>query len=738
MIEEIRAKITGGFFFLLSLLLLLSLISYTPYDLGWYTSDPYFPPHNWIQQVGAYSAGILVLTLGWASVLVPVAVLIWGIGLWNAWEMRHRFFKLAGIFTLLFSFPTLLSVTLGNLITTQMTAVGGILGMVFGDFLLHYFGVIGAILIAFTVTLLAILVTTDFLAIPFVVGLAKALVLATLWLLDQWALLAKGKKQTRRIVTNAKSKDETAIKRVGQKQSKIQTKVEEFLEENPEVVEPVIRQHAPADGERAKSRYELPHLSLMEDPPAVDEPNLQEDLKNQSEILEATLQDFSIDARVEEVNQGPVITRYEVQPAPGVKVQKIMTLSDDIALAMKASSVRIILIPGTSRLGVEVPNRAPALVYLKEVLASEEYQSQRKDKRLLLALGKDTSGVAIVADLAEMPHLLIAGTTGSGKTVCVNTLLLSLLFNNTPDQLKLLMVDPKMVELVGFNEVPHLICPVVTEYKKVSIALNWVVEEMERRYRLLAGLGARNISLYNQKIRQEPKSQNGEEAEELEPLSYLIVIIDELADLMMILANEIEGAITRLAQLSRAVGIHMILATQRPSVDVITGVIKANFPARISFKVASKVDSRTVLDMNGAEKLLGKGDMLFLKPGTLRPIRAQSALVSDAEIERLVSFLKKQWKPEYNEILIEAQQIKEEGKDLGRDEFFEEAVRIVLDTGQASASILQRRLRVGYTRAARLIDMMEQRGIVGPFKGSKARDLLMTREEFENRVQQKP
>ncbi len=758
--ENVRQKINGGLLFLLSMLLFLSLISYTPYDLPWYTSDPYRPAHNWIQWMGSYSAGVLVFLLGWTSVLVPAVILVWGIGLWNGWKTEHRVLKTGSGVTLALSLPTLLSILVGNSVKTNMMAAGGLFGMLVGDFLTHYFGFVGAVLISATIATLSLLVLTDFLAIPFMISMGKAIGAGVLWLIDQWVFWAKGERKARagrQRAPRVRSNTATAGANVTKEKESISPTpkgVEEFLEESPESVGPIIRQHIPSSGSRGKQRRmkETPGLSLFEDPPPADEQGLQDDLRGQSEVLEATLQDFGIEAKVEEVNQGPVITRYEIQPAPGVKVQRIIALSDDIAMAMKASSVRMALIPGTSRLGIEVPNRAPVLVFLKEVLASSEYQSQRSKSKLLLALGKDTSGVPIVSNLADMPHLLIAGTTGSGKTICVNALIMSLLYNNTPDELKLILVDPKMVELANYNDVPHLICPVVTDYKKVAIVLNWVVGEMERRYRLLAGAGARNITMYNEKVKsgtlvpaakpeaaqtdESPGENATVEENAPEPLAYIVIVIDELADLMMVLANEIEGAITRLAQLSRAVGIHLILATQRPSVDVITGVIKANFPARISFKVASKVDSRTVLDANGADKLLGKGDMLFLKPGSLKPIRAQGALVADTEIERLVSFLKKEWAAEFDQELLDVQQQNGGiGRDLGRDELFDEAARIVLETGQASASILQRRLRVGYTRAARLVDMMEQEGIVGPFRGSKAREILVSREEFENKAQ---
>jgi S-DNA-T family DNA segregation ATPase FtsK/SpoIIIE len=459
--------------------------------------------------------------------------------------------------------------------------------------------------------------------------------------------------------------------------------------------------------------YRLPTPEFLDSPPPFEARQIKEDLTSNARILEETLEDFGISVKVTDIERGPVITRYELEPAPGVKLNRIVALSDDISLAMKAPSVRIVApIPGKARVGVEVPNTQSSLVYLKEVLTAKEFQEETSP--LTLALGKDIAGHPVVADLDQMPHLLIAGTTGSGKTVCVNSLIVSLLMRSTPNELKLLMVDPKMVELAPFNGMPHLICPVVTDAKKAAAALGWVVNEMEERYQLLAKAGARNIAAYNEKQERIP---------------YIIVIIDELADLMMIARDQIESAITRLAQLSRAVGIHLIMATQRPSVDVVTGVIKANFPARISFKVASKVDSRTVLDMNGADKLLGKGDMLFLKPGEEKMTRAQGALVSDKEIERIVEFIKAQAEPVYDEEILKNHERSGQGSDE-KDDLYDEAVRVVMESNQASVSILQRRMRLGYTRAARLIDSMEQEGLVGPFEGSKPRRILIDRDAW--------
>jgi len=413
------------------------------------------------------------------------------------------------------------------------------------------------------------------------------------------------------------------------------------------------------------------------------------------------------------VQRGPTVTLYELEPESGVKINRISSLADDIALALKSAGVRVVApIPSRGTVGIEVPNEKKEIVYLKEVISSKKFLDSRSP--LTLAIGKDIKGEPVIADLREMPHLLIAGTTGSGKTVCVNSLISSILFKAKPDEVKFILIDPKKVELAHFYEIPHLLIPIISEPKKTHQALRWAVEEMEKRYQIFAEEGVRNIENYNQVRRRIP---------------YIVIVIDELADLMVIAKESIETSIQRLAQLSRAVGIHLILATQRPSVDVITGVIKANFPARISFKVSSRVDSRTVLDTQGAEKLLGKGDLLFLKPAEAHLLRIQGSYIDDEDIEKLVDFLRKQGKPSYEEEILKEK--REDWQDtIGEDELLEEAIRIVLTTRQASASLLQRRLRIGYTRAARLLDLMEKEGVVGPFCGSKAREILVAPEEY--------
>lgn len=477
--------------------------------------------------------------------------------------------------------------------------------------------------------------------------------------------------------------------------------------------------------------YTKPPVSMLDAPEPRIIGDLKEQLRQTGLVLEETLRTFNIEARVTDVTRGPTITRFELEPAPGVKVSRFLALADDIALALKAQRVRVEApIPGKGRVGIEVPNRERDPVVIRELLENRAFSRGRG--KLNLALGKDISGEVRIADLAGMPHLLVAGATGAGKTVCVKALLASLLFQHTPDELQLMLIDPKMVELSIFNDIPHLITPVVTEPKKAASALNWLITEMEERYRLFADLRVRNIEVYNQSVENgEIEIEGGGDGHSLHvvrKLPYIVCVIDELADLMMLVRSEVEDAIARLAQLARAVGIHLIIATQRPSVDVLTGVIKANFPARLSFQVSSRVDSRCILDEIGAERLIGMGDLLYLPAGQSKPTRIQGAFVSDDEMNALIAYLKRQAPPQYRDEIERFGKGKEASAEMfdEDDPLFDEAVQVVLETAQASISMVQRRLRVGYTRAARLIDMMELRGIVGPHIGSKARDILVS------------
>ncbi|HSA30256.1 MAG TPA: DNA translocase FtsK [Candidatus Omnitrophota bacterium] len=741
--QEHIDEIKGVLIFAAGLILLASLISFVPDDLSWYTSNPNVPAKNLVRIVGAYLAGSVLFVFGHSAYCLAGFLLFWS---WNKFagrQLEFTFSKLVSALILFCSVSTLFGMT-GSQIEAFRFARGGLVGFLSADFLVKYLGWTGAYIVLFTLGTLTLIITGEFLVSPFLMKLLEVC-------RDVLASFKNPIKNIKQTMVPAK----TAVKKQPPKarlrhsdpeededdyESEIDDEEEEEDdeeedsyeedadadveegegEEEPLSVKPTIRIANPVTDKAKEMKpkivgeYHLPGLDLLEDPPEISESALQSDLENGAQILETTLKDFNVKVRVADIERGPVITRYELEPAPGVKVQQITTLSDDIALAMRAAAVRIVApIPGKNRVGIEVPNSSKAAVYLKDVLATSQFQNAKS--KLTLALGKDISGRPLIADLADMPHLLIAGTTGAGKTVCVNTIIMSMLYNSSPEDLKFLMVDPKMVELACYNDLPHMLSPAVTDAKKVSAALNWIVAEMEHRYKLLSKERVRNIKGYRERGL---------------PMPYIVVIIDELADLMQVSAKTIESSITRLAQLSRAVGIHLILATQRPSVDVITGVIKANFPARVSFKVASKVDSRTVLDMNGAETLLGKGDLLFIQPGDAKPTRGQCSFVSDKEVFRVIDFIKNQQTPEYDDTILNQQTSGAGGGSEQQDELYDEAVRVVIETNQASVSILQRRMRLGYTRAARLIDMMEQNGIVGPYCGSKARELLVDREEW--------
>ena len=736
--EERFNDIFGILFFVVAALIFLSLITYNPADLNYFVSTPNKHMTNFVGVIGAYLGGALFFAIGYASFAIPILIVFWATSKILKYKSQKLIFRLIGSVIALCSISGLFSM-LRSGSEVENFKVGGMVGFTISNFMLRYFGAIGAFIIIGVLLTLSLLLATDFLIIPFTKYLLRAISALTGRIKAPQRLkepvfkfTKKEKPQTIETTKKIELPGGLRIKPAPKMEPKAEQKIEqpklaskELPPEKPrEIIKEKIVQRDASEEMKVvkptpvpKPECKLPSIDLLESPPPIEERKIMDDVKVNSDILEGTLRDFGIETKVVQVNQGPVITRYELQPAPGVKVHKITALSDDIALAMKAQSIRIVApVPGKGTVGVEVPNSESTVVYLKEVLESPEFKESKS--KLKLALGKSISGHAVVAELGDMPHLLIAGTTGSGKTVCVNCLIMSLIFTATPDELKFLMIDPKMVELSIYNGLPHLLCPVVTDPKKVSSALSWLVNEMESRYKIFAEAGARNIDIYNDKVR------NGTIKEPHALIPYIIVMIDELADLMLVAQTDIESAITRLAQLSRAVGIHIVLATQRPSVDVITGVIKANFPARISFKVATKVDSRTVLDINGADKLLGRGDLLFLQPGTEKPIRAQGTLVTDSEIEKAVNFMKSQRGADYNEEILSAQK-KQSFKTFERDEVYEEAVKMVLQTKQASVSMLQRRLGLGYTRAARLIDMMEEEGIVGSYQGSKPRVILI-------------
>ncbi len=714
--DERINEILAVFFLAVSLLLFVSLITFDSNDLGFYTSNPNSPIKNFAGVIGAYLGGLLVFFVGKAGFVAPLLALLWAVARFTGKVPEKAYIKVLGSLVLVLAASSLFSIFSGPAESVKFLE-GGLIGLSFSAFLIRYFGNWGSYIILSALLLLSFLLATDFLLFPLVSSIFKNGIKlpSPVKLLKKIKIPKPKLKIPKPVKTQAPPKKSLFEARPAPQPKPIKPvakPVEKVVQQplKPAKAQPVLQPAASVD----QPPYNLPTIDLLDSPPPVEERKIQDDMDSNSKVLEETLNDFGLEVKVVKVDKGPVITRYELEPAPGLKINRISALSDNIALAMKSVSVRIVApIPGKGTVGVEIPNSESSLVYLSDIINSKQFRNTKSSK-LSIALGKDISGTPVVADLADMPHLLIAGATGSGKTVCVNSVIASLLFRYSPAELKFIMVDPKMVELAAFNGLPHLMCPVVTDAKKVSGALNWVVNEMESRYELFAKTGSRNIDIYNSKMEKQNQ----------EKLPYLIVIIDELADLMVVSQNEIENAITRLAQLSRAVGIHIILATQRPSVDVITGVIKANFPARISFKVASKVDSRTVLDMNGADKLLGRGDMLFIEPGAAKPIRAQGSLVSDSEIASIAEFIKSQREAQYSDGILVAQK-KTGFKQFDKDEVFDEAVKLIKQTKQASVSMLQRRLGLGYTRAARIIDMMEDEGMVGPYRGSKPREILI-------------
>ena len=744
-------EIWGVVFLLLGLFTAASLVFFRPEDLPFYASHPNRPVVNHTGFIGAYLAHGLNLSFGLAAYLIPLLFLIWSWCFFLQRVPERKSFKFLGLAMALVAASVFLGI---SFLEEKQFLRAGAVGYVLGSQLLRYFGLLGSYIVTVSCFLLSVLLATDFLIYPMVRDLWKNLTRLFSEMTDQAGRVVEWTQEQRvkwhrpkeqmefhkrggthfkqafeappavRLSPFPEKFEKPALEKQPIREREKQPGPDVRLEtEGPKITQSVkkgtpkdtvleTRPTAPPVKVTAEGLgdYRLPTTDLLRKPEAV--PVQEDDLRYNSRIVEETLADFGIEAKVVEVEQGPVITRYELLPAAGVKVNRILSLGDDLALALKATSLRFIApIPGKSAIGIEVPNSKVGVVYLRELLESSEFR--KGNFSLPLVIGKDTSGKPLMADLTQMPHLLIAGTTGSGKTVCVNSIIAGLLYHSLPDRLKFVMVDPKMVELAVYNTVPHMLAPVVTDTKKAAATLHWVVAEMENRYRLFASRGVRNIQAFN--------------AQSDEILPYIVLVIDELADLMLVAQDKVEGAIARLAQLSRAVGIHLILATQRPSVDVITGVIKANFPARISFKVASKVDSRTVLDLNGADKLLGKGDLLFLQPGESKLVRGQGAFVVDEEILRVAAFVSKQKAPEFHPEMNALFEEKTSSNDQEKDELFADALRVVIETGVASASTLQRRLRLGYTRAARIIDQMEADGIVGPHRGSKPRDILVDR-----------
>ena len=746
--EHLKKEIAGVFWAATGVFLLLCLISF---DNG----DPSFnnnlhPPvvSNYGGVFGAHLADLLFQFFGIPALLIPLACLLLAWRLLKFRDIKVRAYKAGAFAVLLFSLDGLLALNLRQVAPfgQKVNEAGGAVGRMLADALVSYLNIAGATLLLGVFFLVSLMLAARFSMVLFLEGVLGRL---GSWLVQRREAFAAVREKAARDKGERLSVAPIIIPPEPRslpsppKATKKKKRGDEVAQEAFEFLEP-------------SGTYHKPSLSLLDHEGEAARPVDRDALMMQARILEKKLQDFNVQGEIVEVKPGPVVTMYEFAPAPGVKVSKIAGLSDDLSMALKALSIRIVApIPGRGVVGIEIPNRDRETVYLKEIFASEEFQ--KTGGRLPMALGKDIFGRTVVSDLAKMPHLLVAGSTGSGKSVSINTMVLSLLYRATPEEVRIIMVDPKMLELSIYEGIPHLLLPVVTNPKKAALALAWAVREMERRYKLMADKGVRNIDGYNKKIAKEEKEKEElrvrgkvvveavdpeeeelpeielAEGEELEHghLPFIVVIVDELADLMMVAGREIEESIARLAQMARASGIHLILATQRPSVDVITGLIKANFPTRLSFKVFSRIDSRTILDQMGAEALLGMGDMLFLPPGTGALQRVHGAFVSELEVQRVVDFLKKQGEPQYDKSILTAPVGGEAGgseEDDAYDEKWDEALAIIAETRQASISMLQRRLRLGYNRAARMIEKMEQEGIVGPSDGtSRPREVFLSR-----------
>ena len=716
--------------------------------------------------VGAYISDGLVQLFGSSSFFFPMITLIIGWACVRRKEFNHWPLRLvSGIFLL--TGICALSAVLMNAgpVFKGYAEIGGLTGAVLGKFLVIWLSPVGATIFLITMIFASLLAMTGKTvnSILEIVGkLAGTGIGKLLRLLNNLKLIVSEfvntvrkssltvKEEPHNTVVPTEPLIITRPKLPGITTGSTQTPII-IPRKRKTIVNFVVNENQPPVPENGD--YQIPPVNLLNEPlPIEDSDEMKEEILISTSILERKLSDFGVEGKVIQVLPGPVITLYEFEPAPGIKVSRILALSDDLALAMRALSLRILApVPGKPVVGIEIPNIRKEVVSFKEIITSKEFVES--DSKLMMVIGKDNIGEPVVQDLATIPHLLMAGSTGAGKSVGLNAMICSILLNATPDEVKMIMIDPKMLELSIFDGIPHLIAPVVTNPKKAAAALSWAVDEMENRYKLMSKVGVRNITGFNVKMDTEREeyemklkqwehdNKNSVKSDEIESeeesdkpteppekLPYILIVIDELADLMMVASKGVEEALTRLAQMARASGIHLIVATQRPSVDVLTGIIKANFPSRISYKVTSRVDSRTILDSMGAEKLLGKGDMLFMPPGTHRLLRIHGAMVSDEEIQKIISFIKEQKKPTYKEQIFEGA-VTDKGKTKEAedyDERYDEALAIVAKDRQASISYIQRRLRIGYNRAASIIEMMERDGVVGPSDGVRPREIYVS------------